>query len=427
MTIAGEIATAWASKTITKMVGQPTNESVDRLEKELAAHAASEHTSASIYGYLGCIEDDAGYQTRTNSVYIRPTYPGAYCATIRDTHSDVEVKRRELGHKRLLSEYNTYLEVEQSLRRLITTAVDEEYILELKDEYLGYTEHTAKFMIKHLRDTWCQTTFHERRALKKVLEEEWDLIEHPMLYFQRLDRTRDTLTKIGGNVDISELIQIAEYSMALQDDKQPSKDWEKKPVADKSWKQLKVHFITEWNSEQKYARATANKTGYHSAANVEDSDISQLGTYLDNIAEAATADKEHIQQLTHTNDTLVQNNGALAVQMVQLLNDIKNQNKAIIQQNDTALKFLKSQSNQNLTPPGTQPPPVPRDSRTQWVATDEGSYCWTHGFNVSRNHNSCNCRTKAAGHKDEATRANIRGGSKIGKPATWRGQDTGTG
>ena len=111
-------------------------------------------------------------------------------------------------------------------------------------------------------------------------------------------------------------------------------------MADKSWKQLKLHFITEWNSEQKYEQATANKTGYHYAAYVEDSDLSQLGTYLDNIAEAATADKEHIKQLTHTNDTSVQNNGTLAVQMVQLLNDIKNQNKAI-NHNESSL-VLKS-------------------------------------------------------------------------------------
>jgi len=43
------------------------------------------------------------------------------------------------------------------------------------------------------------------------------------------------------------------------------------------------------------------------------------------------------------------------------------------------------------------------------------SYCWTHGYRVAPNHNSSTCRSKAEGHKDEATRSNTMGGSTAGK------------
>ena len=240
MKFRSDIVEKWAGKMVTKIIGQPENESVDMLEKELAAHAAGEHTSVSVYGYLGCIEDDAGYQTRTGAAYARPANPGAYCTSIRATHDEVEIKRRELAHTRRQQEYQTYLAVEDGLRNLIVEAVDEEYLLQLKDEYLGYSQHHAKAMVTHLRDTWCQTTFHERRAFKQELEQEWDTVEHPMLYFQRLDRIRDKISRANGNVDITELIQIAEYSMALMDDKQPSKDWEKKPGVNRTWANLKA-------------------------------------------------------------------------------------------------------------------------------------------------------------------------------------------
>ena len=41
--------------------------------------------------------------------------------------------------------------------------------------------------------------------------------------------------------------------------------------------------------------------------------------------------------------------------------------------------------------------------------TDTSKYCWTHGC---CNHNSNECSRKAEGHKNEATKSNMMGGSK---------------
>jgi hypothetical protein len=61
-------------------------------------------------------------------------------------------------------------------------------------------------------------------------------------------------------------------------------------------------------------------------------------------------------------------------------------------------------------------PPPRNQQRKPFV--DQGSYCWTHGYAVTKNHNSQNCRTKGPGHKEEATRDNNMGGSQRGKPQT---------
>jgi hypothetical protein len=37
---------------------------------------------------------------------------------------------------------------------------------------------------------------------------------------------------------------------------------------------------------------------------------------------------------------------------------------------------------------------------------DQGSYCWTNGYAVTKSHSSQNCRTNGPGHKEEATREN---------------------
>ena len=112
------------------------------------------------------------------------------------------------------------------------------------------------------------------------------------------------------------------------------------------------------------------------------------------------------------------------------MNDLKNQNKQVIRQNDTILALVKKQggiptvgfeeavkkADRNKTRPETTTP--------DRYAMDPNGYCWTHGFNVSIMHNSCSCKNKAPGHDDTADRKDIRGGSRFNKPTTWKGKDT---
>jgi len=41
------------------------------------------------------------------------------------------------------------------------------------------------------------------------------------------------------------------------------------------------------------------------------------------------------------------------------------------------------------------------------------TYCWLHGITQNLYHNSCNCKRKKDGHKDEATYNNRMGGSNV--------------
>ena len=49
------------------------------------------------------------------------------------------------------------------------------------------------------------------------------------------------------------------------------------------------------------------------------------------------------------------------------------------------------------------------------ASLDPMGYCWTHGYRVVCGHNSANCKRKLQGHKDNATRDNIMGGSTRGR------------
>jgi hypothetical protein len=43
------------------------------------------------------------------------------------------------------------------------------------------------------------------------------------------------------------------------------------------------------------------------------------------------------------------------------------------------------------------------------------NYCWTHGYNIARNHTSMNCMFPKTGRKKEATKSDNMGGSQANK------------
>ena len=84
--------------------------------------------------------------------------------------------------------------------------------------------------------------------------------------------------------------------------------WEEKPRADKTWVHLRTYFKDRWTATIQYQGNTPHKHGFESAARAEEERDYQTGRLANNIrkvAVAATAYKEHIQQMTTQNDDLL--------------------------------------------------------------------------------------------------------------------------
>ena len=48
--------------------------------------------------------------------------------------------------------------------------------------------------------------------------------------------------------------------------------------------------------------------------------------------------------------------------------------------------------------------------------TNNDNYCWSHGYQVGKEHTSETCTKPREGHQRNATLANTMGGSTYGKP-----------
>ena len=82
--------------------------------------------------------------------------------------------------------------------------------------------------------------------------------------------------------------------------------WEEKPMAEKTWVRLRTYFKDRWTMTMQYQGDTSYKHAFESSARAEEDRCEQrLANNLREVAVAATADKEHIQQMTTQNDNLL--------------------------------------------------------------------------------------------------------------------------
>ena len=124
---------------ITKIDGQPGDEELNKLTKELTnALGGGEH------GHVGLIVEDSEYTTFSRGMlkYVAPKNPKAY-----PENPDADAAKREkqvAEHKAKIAQYETHLGCESWARRMIVEAVDNEWLAELESETMGFNHRLPK-------------------------------------------------------------------------------------------------------------------------------------------------------------------------------------------------------------------------------------------------------------------------------------------
>ena len=142
-------------------------------------------------------------------------------------------------------------------------------------------------------------------------------------------------------------------------------------------KNFKTHFLNA--QRQQRLQQTATQQGFY--GHLLDDQYTVIKACLDEHSASqhtalSTLTSEH-QQLTTATSDLVKSIATLTKQ----LNNIK------------SYVFNNKENNNNNRQP----------------RSDNGNYCWTHGFRVSKNHTSATCKNPAEGHQKDATRDNTMG------------------
>ena len=122
--------------------------------------------------------------------------------------------------------------------------------------------------------------------------------------------------------------------------------WEEKRKADKTWVRLRAYIKDKWTAAMRYQGDTPQNHGFESAASVEEERCKQAGclaTNLRELAVAATAYKEHIQQMTTQNDNLLK---VVRKQQAQI-DKKKTQIDELLKQNGQLISKVGTTTNNN--------------------------------------------------------------------------------
>ena len=116
-----------------------------------------------------------------------PTNPGPYPSTV---DPDPVIHERQIAeHKVEIVEYETYLGIENYLRRMIVKSVGHKWIAEV--------ESKTNRMITHLRQVSGSLDHMDITELISNLQKLWDGIKTPALHFVWGDKYEHQLLKVG--------------------------------------------------------------------------------------------------------------------------------------------------------------------------------------------------------------------------------------
>ena len=313
MGVRADIREEVRKETVTKIHGQPTNQDLTTLEKELIAILANIPTTlgGGNHGHAGILMEPTRYLLTAGVPFNNPANPGNYPLNIAGNAAAGVRARAEAEHKEEVREYETFQGVIQATKDIFLEAVDHEYLIEIEDEILGFLNQTPTDMLNHLRNRGGALDFADTKTLLAERDGEWDASEVPQLYFNRVEKAIQGLTRAGINSDLNERRDMALYYLKASGEFDAAvREWENRPTVNKTWQNIKTFISAEHAKENKQNKLTAK--------NFKANMIEEQAEATEELIAALT--EKHTQQI----ESLIKSNTEAMKQMMSL---IKNDRK----------------------------------------------------------------------------------------------------
>jgi hypothetical protein len=293
--------------------------------------------------------------------------------------------------------------VHTTLKNTVVAAIEAPFLRALRHRTTGYINVPLSAIFAHLFTVYGRITPQQLTTNDAALYKPWD----PTTPFEILiDRIKDCIdfATDGGAPSTNAHILNSAYTLVFNtglyfDD---ATTLNRQPAIEKTWENFKTHFLQAQLDLQAQQMTTqqggfANRATKHND-HLQNQMLHQTSEALANLANANATDREMYSQL-------VTNNTKLTDQLERALAEISN-----------ITKTLHTHGGSASAPPPF-PPQYPPLNNSQRPFKPK-SYCWTHGYNVSKTHNSANCKSPTTGHQNNSTVENNMGGNQIGSPPT---------
>jgi hypothetical protein len=399
MTTVGEYTKGFPNA-LSKITGTPSYEALQELRNLTRQNALSvpSHLGGGIHGHLGLVLSAPRYFIiAPGTPFNIPDRPDALpMIPLGSTAAQTaELVRQHSEQVRIWTEANN---VHTALKNTVVAAIEAPFLRALRHRTTGYINVALSAIFAHLFTVYGRITPQQLTANDAALNKPWDPTTPFEILIDRIEDCIDFATDGGAPSTDAQILNSA-YTLVFNtglyfDD---TKTWNRRPAIEKTWENFKIHFLQAQLDLQAQQMTTqqggfANRATEHND-HLQNQMLHQTSEALANLANANATDREMYSQL-------VTNNSKLTDQLERALAEISK-----------LTTTLRTHSGSVSTPPTFPPPNSQRPFKPK-------SYCWTHGYNVSKTHNSTNCKSPAIGHQKNSTVENNMGGNQIGSPPT---------
>jgi hypothetical protein len=183
---------------ITKIDGQPTDEDLNLLAKELtnAAGSVATQNGGREHGHVGMVVKEAKYTTFSwnGDRFQVPTNHRPYPASV-DANT-VICEHQIAEHMAEIVEYKTYLGVENYLCRMIVKLINHEWLAKVESTMMGFNHLSPKALLNHLCNVGGSLDHMDVMELISNIQKPCDGIETPVAHFARGDKYERQLLKL---------------------------------------------------------------------------------------------------------------------------------------------------------------------------------------------------------------------------------------
>ena len=146
---------AFSITCLTPATSIPTQAYLTIIYSDLNSNAMSiASTTSPTYGHLALTATPATYASYSANAFTTPNNPGLNPTIEQNNPTAQQIAEANCQHLLLCSHYDTYHAADKSIRKLVLEAVPNIYLDTIKNDTLGYGQHTTIDIMDHLWDTY---------------------------------------------------------------------------------------------------------------------------------------------------------------------------------------------------------------------------------------------------------------------------------
>ena len=390
---------------LTRIIGIPTFETLHQMANELKQNASSVYSNlgGGAHGHLGLILSPQMYALISNVPYVRPGHPGTLIIPPNATRQASALQERTW--KEELRVFHEVRGVEQALIAQIVNAVEESYLLSVRNRTTGQYTGNVGEILRHLQGRYGRITPGQLQEFDlEITQMTYDPVNPIEQVFNRIEDLVDygeiASNAYTQNQAISKAYNILNKTGVF---KEYIKTWKRRPAVEHTWINFKEHFRQGHDELQETDDLTLQNAGYGSA-NLVDEIVNHVTNDIQAHLNVIQGPPPSLPPPPVTPDPTPEP-AAQHVTTDAMVNQL-------IQQNQEMMRILVAATNNRNNRRRPRPSTGPRPGQpTRPLPARINKYCWTHG---RCNHTSNSCESKAPGHQNEATMENKIGGSTYG-------------